>query len=602
MFHNFAKQADGPKRARKHKKNNVHRHSPDAAQEKARTLELGRLLEERLAQSAMTEEESAYVQEALDRLEVTVRQAGEEWCARPFGSMASTFRTRDSDVDVTCLCQDGPPADQTLASLISKKIGPLFRSHPRFKIVEEVLHAKVPILKLRFDDRLEIDLSCQNTKALQNTRLLRAYAGLDERVRSLVIAVKLWAKGAGVCGASNGRLSSYAFTLLAIYYLQVDPEVALPGLPADAFREEAYLGQDDEGIVSDYRGRWSCQFSAVELLQRFFQFYHSGFQWGDEVVSVRLGRRETTGPHFARLRGRHVQRLHIEDPFLLERNLHCVLGGDEEAELWQAFAQAAHQFSIGALPVGLDAAAVSCEPADEGSALEQSGGSMLMMMLQQGKKSIEEGLHPEPEPTLSDAAASTAAGHSSGSSDSGSGDEALVSTLLAVGKSRCSSSFESAASTRASTVQIEAQESHSDADAEGPAGAPAAPAAPPSRFSPTAADRWADVPVEQADTLWSEPASQMNWWQNMPSNQKVPERTGGAQLPKAQVRTLQDLEAEMGAGRPVLKVADLEEGMAGATGSPGEFNVKHLLGRPPAARSTSAIAARVSKACLGQAA
>ncbi|CAK0809333.1 unnamed protein product, partial [Prorocentrum cordatum] len=180
------------------------------------------------------------------------------------------------------------------------------------------------------------------------------------------------------------RLSSYAFTLLAIYYLQVDPEVALPCLPADAFREEAYLGQDDEGVVREHRGRWSCQLSAVELLQRFFQFYHSGFQWGDEVVSVRLGSRHTTGPQFPQLRGRHVQRLHIEDPFLLERNLHCVLGGDEEAELWQAFAQAAHEFSIGVLPVGLDAAGVSREQADEGLALEQSGGSMLMMMLQQG--------------------------------------------------------------------------------------------------------------------------------------------------------------------------------------------------------------------------
>lgn len=601
MFNNHFAKADAPKRARKSKKNGVHRHSPGAArvaEEEARALELDRLLEERLAQSAMTEEESAYIQEALDSLAVTVRQAGEDWCARPFGSAASALRTRGSDVDVTCLCEGGPPADQSLASLISEKIGPLFQSHPRFKIVEEVLHAKVPILKLRFDDQLEIDLSCQNTRALQNTRLLRAYADLDERVRNFVIAVKLWAKGAGVCGASNGRLSSYAFTLLAIYYLQVDPEVALPCLPADAFREEAYLGQDDERIVSDYRGRWSCPLSAVELLQRFFQFYHSGFSWGDEVVSVRLGTRHATGPQYPRLRGRHVQRLHIEDPFLVERNLHCVLGGEEEAELWQAFGQAAHQFSTGALPAGLEAAAAGGEPAAEGSALEQSGGSMLMMMLQQGKRSIEDGPRPEPEPTLSDATASTAAGHSSGSSDGGSGDEALVGTLLAVGKSRCSSSLESVASTRASTVQHEAQESHSDADAEG-GGAP--PAGPPDRPSPPA-DRWADVPVDQADSLWSEPSFQTNWWQMMPSNKEVPERTGGAQLPKAQVRTLQDLEAEMGARRPALTVADLEEGMAGAAGPPGAFDVRELLARPRAARSTHAIAARVSKACLRQAA
>ncbi|CAK0845125.1 unnamed protein product [Prorocentrum cordatum] len=309
-----------------------------AAHAEARDAELGRLLEERLAQSAMTEEEGARIRAALDSLEATLTQAGEEWCVRPFGSVPSTFHTRGADVDVTCLRRGGLPAGQTPASLMSEKIGPLFRDHPRFKILEQVLRARVPIIKLRFDDQLDVDLSCQNTRGLQNTRLLRGYAHLDDRVRSLVKTVKLWAKVAGVCGASRGRLSSYSFALLAIYYMQVDQEVRLPiskkrGLPVAAFREEAHAGQDDERLVAACRGRWSCAPAPAELLERFFRFYsdNGSFWEGQEVVSVRLGKRlAATEARFGSLHGRHAWRLHIEDPFLLERNLNCVLGRLQE--------------------------------------------------------------------------------------------------------------------------------------------------------------------------------------------------------------------------------------------------------------------------------
>ncbi|CAK0860680.1 unnamed protein product [Prorocentrum cordatum] len=239
-----------------------------AAHAEARVAELGRLLEERLAQSAVRWEEGARIRAALGSLEATLTQAGEEWCVRPFGSVPSTFHTCGADVDVTCLRRGGLPAGQTPASLMSEKIGPLFQDHPRFKILEEVLRARVPILKLRFDDLLDVDLSCQNTRGLQNTRLLRGYAHLDDRVRSLVKAVKLWAKAAGVCGASRGRLSSYSFALLAIYYMQADQEVRLPiSLPVAAFREEAHAGQYDGRLVAACRGRWSCARAPAELLE-----------------------------------------------------------------------------------------------------------------------------------------------------------------------------------------------------------------------------------------------------------------------------------------------------------------------------------------------
>ena len=50
--------------------------------------------------------------------------------------------------------------------------------------------------------------------------MLKAYADLDPRAVTLVKAVKRWAIGVEVVGAPYGNLSSYALTLMAIYYGQ----------------------------------------------------------------------------------------------------------------------------------------------------------------------------------------------------------------------------------------------------------------------------------------------------------------------------------------------------------------------------------------------
>ena len=50
------------------------------------------------------------------------------------------------------------------------------------------------------EDRLDVDLSCNNEKTLDNTQLLLAYSEFDHKVRDLVILVKQWAKAVGVLG------------------------------------------------------------------------------------------------------------------------------------------------------------------------------------------------------------------------------------------------------------------------------------------------------------------------------------------------------------------------------------------------------------------
>jgi len=92
----------------------------------------------------------------------------------------------------------------------------------------------------------------------------------------------------------------------------------------------------------------------MALLSRFFDFYASDFQWGSEVVSVRLGRRvQVSSPEFYQLQGQAVRRLHIEDPFLLNRNLNCVLGQSQESQLKAELSQASWAAGQGLTPGGL---------------------------------------------------------------------------------------------------------------------------------------------------------------------------------------------------------------------------------------------------------
>jgi hypothetical protein len=74
-----------------------------------------------------------------------------------------------------------------------------------------VSHAKVPIVKIWDPDlQLACDMNVNNTLALENTRMIRTYVDIDERVRPLAMIVKYWTRrrilnDAGVCApAFNG--------------------------------------------------------------------------------------------------------------------------------------------------------------------------------------------------------------------------------------------------------------------------------------------------------------------------------------------------------------------------------------------------------------
>lgn len=84
------------------------------------------------------------------------------------------------------------------ASLFSPFLHGLILTYPVSDGMERVVcvsHAKVPIVKI-WDPELKLacDMNVNNTLALENTRMIRTYVEIDERVRPLAMIVKYWTK------------------------------------------------------------------------------------------------------------------------------------------------------------------------------------------------------------------------------------------------------------------------------------------------------------------------------------------------------------------------------------------------------------------------
>lgn len=119
------------------------------------------------------------------------------------------------------------------------------------------------------------------------TALYEACCKLDSRAQSLILLVRRWAKDRAVSHAAKGHLGPYSWTLLAIYYLQVGIQNGTSILPElSGLVKSGQLPSKVEPASS---------FSAAELFQGFLEFYSQRFDWRNEAVSVRLGKRSP--PH-----------------------------------------------------------------------------------------------------------------------------------------------------------------------------------------------------------------------------------------------------------------------------------------------------------------
>ncbi|KAI0397674.1 hypothetical protein F5Y17DRAFT_454830 [Xylariaceae sp. FL0594] len=234
-----------------------------------------------------------------------------------FGSSGNLLCSDDSDVDI-CIVTPWKELEGVcmLADLLAK--------HGMEKVVC-VASAKVPIVKI-WDPELELscDMNVNNTLALENTRMMRTYVEIDERVRPFAMIVKYWTRRRVLNDAAfGGTLSSYTWMCMIIAFLQLRQPPVLPALhqrphqqlPRKEGGGMAAFADDVESLRGFGDGNKS---SLGELLFQFFRFFAHEFDYFRYVLSVRLGKLMVKDEKPIMWK-QHP--LGVEEPFNTHRNL-----------------------------------------------------------------------------------------------------------------------------------------------------------------------------------------------------------------------------------------------------------------------------------------
>eukprot|EP00439_Symbiodinium_sp_Y106_P046492 s5168_g5.t3 len=274
-------------------------------------------------------------------------QSGAQQCvaptatAHPFGSTVNGFGEESSDLDVLVaideeeltyymsyasfqsrcerlgspLLSEGALSDLVQPSLLLKAVTPKiamthavqqladFLPELGFKVSQLIPRARKPLVTLEDTQSTltEVDVSINNSLPLYNSQLLRAYSELDPRVRPLVLLVKVWAKGKKVCGAQGGNLSSYSWTIMVLYFLQLVgllPSLQLLSKEERMLETRDYWGNERsfqvgfltaeeyqkdvaDGKIAAPTGE--AGLSLAELFYGFIHFYSKEYNWGSEA-------------------------------------------------------------------------------------------------------------------------------------------------------------------------------------------------------------------------------------------------------------------------------------------------------------------------------
>ncbi|RWS16145.1 hypothetical protein B4U79_04566, partial [Dinothrombium tinctorium] len=250
-----------------------------------------------------------------------------------FGSTKNGFGAWDCDLDICLTFESNTTGEGIDQAEIIVKLASILSKHPDVEHLEPITQAKVPILKFKFKYhqhrkfiKFECDISLYNRLAIFNTRLLRTYCEIDDRVRKLGFIVKHFAKCCDVCDASRGSLSSYAYTLMTIHFLQQCHPPVVPVLQEIYFddkKPERLIDgwntwfYEDHRLISQVWPHWRTnKLSVAELFVGFLRYYTETFSFENNVVCVNQFlpltklKKMWTGKKIA-----------IEDPFLLTHNL-----------------------------------------------------------------------------------------------------------------------------------------------------------------------------------------------------------------------------------------------------------------------------------------
>ncbi|XP_077200736.1 terminal uridylyltransferase 7 isoform X2 [Paroedura picta] len=285
-------------------------------------------------------------------LETFIRQEFPGTKLSLFGSSKNGFGFKQSDLDI-CMTIDGLETAEGLDCIrIIEELAKVLKKHSGLRNVLPITTAKVPIVKFfHVRSGLEVDISLYNTLALHNTRLLSSYAAIDPRVKYLCYTMKVFTKMCDIGDASRGSLSSYAYTLMVLYFLQQRNPPVIPVL------QEIYEEQKKPEILVD---GWNVYYfdkidelpafwpdfgknneSIGELWLGLLRFYTEEFDFKEHVICVRRKNLLTTFKK--QWTSKYIV---IEDPFDLNHNLGAGLSRKMTNFIMKAFINGRRVFGI----------------------------------------------------------------------------------------------------------------------------------------------------------------------------------------------------------------------------------------------------------------
>nr|XP_009858669.1 terminal uridylyltransferase 4 isoform X1 [Ciona intestinalis] len=268
-----------------------------------------------------------------------------------FGSSRNGFGFRRSDLDI-CMTFYGNATGEDLdfVSIITDVAKCLRRNSDLCNILP-ITTAKVPIVKFEHKmSGLEGDISLYNLLAQKNTAMLSCYSSIDCRCKVLGYAMKVFVKRCQIGDASRGSLSSYAYTLMVIFYLQQRKPPVLPVLqqlyegseqPVDTIDGwNAWFNSDVKALKDIWPEFGKNKESIGELWHNMLRFYTEEFDFRHHVVCIRkhepltVFEKEWTSKFIS-----------IEDPFDLNHNLGAGVSRKMSNFIMRVFVKARQHFA-----------------------------------------------------------------------------------------------------------------------------------------------------------------------------------------------------------------------------------------------------------------
>ncbi|KAL9434995.1 hypothetical protein AB3S75_021290 [Citrus x aurantiifolia] len=288
------------------------------------------------------EEEKAKQKKLLTLLEKLVCKEWPDARLYLYGSCANSFGVSKSDIDVCLAINDS----EINKSEVLLKLADILQSD-NLQNVQALTRARVPIVKLMDPvTGISCDICINNLLAVVNTKLLRDYAQIDVRLQQLAFIVKHWAKSRGVNVTYQGTLSSYAYVLMCIHFLQQRRPAILPCLQGMEKTysvtvddiECAYFDQVDKLHGFGSRNKESI----ARLVWAFFNYWAYGHDYASNVISVRTGSTiSKQEKDWTRRIGNDRHLICIEDPFEVTHDLGRVVDKFSIKVLREEFERAA---------------------------------------------------------------------------------------------------------------------------------------------------------------------------------------------------------------------------------------------------------------------